>query len=444
MLADLPEDGLLWLSASGEWLRYGPQDVVAKEGDPADFLLIVVEGGLQVRGSSGGGAVIHEVRAPGLGGLLPFSRMERFPGTVRAVSPTSVLRVHKQAFPEMLRRLPQLEARIIAYLSDRVRSVSRREEERARLAALGRLSAGLAHELNNPAAAASRAAGQLRDLLASERALSRGLAGLDSREHALLMELYGRANLHLVALPPMERSRGEDALAARLADHGLEDPWALAPEILNAGIDEAALEECLGGLRASSLNPALSWLAAALSVDAVTAGLVQSAGRISELVNAVKSYTHMDQAPVSLTDINEGLESTLTVLAGRLAGVSVVSSFDRNIPRLEARGAALNQLWTSLIENAADALAGRGRLRVSTRLEGERIAVEVADDGPGVAETIRAQIFEPFFTTKEVGQGLGLGLDLARRVAREHGGDVSLHARAGETCFVVTLPVPQT
>ena len=441
-LADLDVEALEWLAQTAEWLEFEPGSVIFPEGQTADFMLMIVEGSVEVRRSAGNELIFLAV-APTFGAKLPFSRMTTFPGTGRAVGRTRLARVAAAVFPEMLARLPALEARLVTVLVDRAGAVSRNEEQREKLVALGRLSAGLAHELNNPAAAARRAASQLRDRVHAERGLAAGLAALPQAGLATL-ESVRRAAPGLVGaadLDPLARADREDELTEWLAERGVPGAWAIAADLVGAGFDTDRLEPLAESLPSEALGDAVAWLAATATVDAMISQVEEATARVSDLVGAVKTYTHMDQARESEVDVHDGLESTLTMLGHKLRGVRIERAYDRTLPRITANAGELNQVWTNLLDNAADVLKGTGQLRLSTRRDGERIVVEVGDDGPGVPPELQARIFDAFFTTKGPGQGTGLGLELARRVVTAHGGELRLESQPGNTRFTASLPL---
>jgi signal transduction histidine kinase len=236
----------------------------------------------------------------------------------------------------------------------------------------------------------------------------------------------------------------EDTLAARLEDAGVEDPWELAPALVSAGLDEAWLDRVIAGAGPGAPH-AIRWLSVSLDIDSLVGEIRSSAGRISELVGAMKDYSHLDKAPLEEIDIHDGLDSTLLIFAHKLkTGVKVLRDYDRTLPRVCARGGELNQVWTNIIDNAIDAMAGDGTLTIRTARDGECVLVEIGDTGPGVSPELRRRIFEPFFTTKDVGEGTGLGLDISYRiVVRRHHGDIQVESKPGDTRFQVWLPIDQ-
>jgi signal transduction histidine kinase len=318
---------------------------------------------------------------------------------------------------------------------------------RERLVALGTVSAGLTHELNNPASAAARATATLHQRLEGLwddlAALTRGELAPDRL--ATLVDQVRQAVGHHAELPPLsplQASDREDELGGWLEEHGVAEAWDLAPPLVAAGIGVDQLEQVADGVPAELLPRAVGTLAAACETASLVDEVVEATGRITKLVGVAKQYTQMDRSPLQHLDVHEGLESTLTVLGPRLGeGIEVVRDYDRSLPKLPAYEGELNQVWTNLIDNAVDAMGGRGILTVRTRLDGDRVLVEIGDTGPGIPEAVAAHIFEPFYTTKPVGEGTGLGLDICWRiVVQRHGGDLKFTSTPGDTRFQVLLP----
>jgi len=327
-----------------------------------------------------------------------------------------------------------------------MRYTQRAYRQQEKLAALGKLSAGLAHELNNPAAAARRASDELGGAILEAQLTAIGhdeRFSADEREALVTLQRETAAGTTTL-LDPLALHDIEDELAGWLEDHGVEEPWEVAPALAAAGLDEDRLEELAGALDGHSLAGGLGWLALTLELVGLAREIATSTGRISELVGAMKEYTYMDRATVGEVDVISGLENTLTILGPRLKGVTLRQEYEEKLPLIPGRGGELNQVWTNLIDNAIDAVDGDGEITVRTHVEGSQVVVEVVDDGPGIAREAQVHVFEPFYTTKEVGAGSGLGLDIVRRVVAAHEGGISVRSEPGETRFTVRLPADST
>jgi signal transduction histidine kinase len=452
--AELEDEALAWLAENftEQWLEPGEASVV--EGMPADRMMVLLEGEIQVRREKGpSDGWIDTLLPPLVTGMLPFSRMTTFGITGRAVKRSRILWLAATLFPEMLRRIPALEPRLVGLLTDRVRQWTRMDQQREKLEALGKLSAGLAHELNNPAAAVQRSASELRDRMVALRGLVARLVecGLTKESMNATLALYLKAIERSRAMPasaeldPIALADREEALAGWLEAHEVERAELVAGTLAQFGVEARELKE-LGAAAPDIFLPCLvSWMEGGLAAEGLLSEITSAAHRISELVSAIKSYSHMDSGQGrSEVDLRRELESTLTILAHklRIKGVEVTRDYARDLPPIEAFPGELNQVWTNLIDNAVDAVAPGGHLRVSAAREGDFLRVDICDDGPGIPAEIKARIWEPFFTTKPVGEGTGLGLDVVGRiVVRRHGGTVSVASVPGDTCFTVRLPL---
>lgn len=415
-------------------------------GELAEHMNIIVDGQLRFQNSDPNSPVII-ARAGQATGLLPFSRLRRYPGNAYAIERLRVSRLHRDLFPEMLQCIPELGPRLVAVMSDRIRDTTRQAEQREKLLALGKLAAGLAHELNNPASAAQRCANDLRRSVKLLRDSNHRLAecGFDLAQFQCLLETE-RSMIYQASqakdLEPIERSDKEEALTAWLSSHSIANAWEIAPIFVDAGVDASKLEQVGACYPDVSREAAFSRLAAALSIERLTAGIQSSTQQMTDLVRAVKEYSFVDQAPQQDVDIESGLENTLSILSHRLRhNIAVIRQYDGSLPRIPAHGSELNQVWTQLIENAVDAMEDGGTLRLRTACEAGLALVEIIDSGKGISDEIRDRIFDPFFTTKDVGAGRGLGLDIAFRIVQKHRGDILFTSRPGETCFQVRLPI---
>ena len=451
IFSDLSDDQLKWFVSSASELKLTPGDVVIHEGDPADALFVLLEGEVRGRRENGAGDTPGFVARSGqVTGMLPFSRMTHFGMTARATAPTWGLRLHKDHFEEMLRRIPELLPRLIGVLADRIREYSRAEQQRDKMSALGKLSAGLAHELNNPASAAGRAAEGLREYMQELRKINKTLdnSSLSCDQRSALASFEENLLDHLdstpVPLDALEQSDIEEEFASWLNRHNIANASRLASGLVEAGVDRAALEKLGARFEGKILSHILTRVVSSIGAERLTREIEASTGRISELVRAVKEYTYMDQAPEQEVDVHRAIESTLTMLKFRLKrGVEVKREFAPNLPRVFARGSELNQVWTNLIDNAIDAMGGKGELIIRTCRELDSVLIEIIDNGPGIPASVQPHVFEPFYTTKGVGEGTGMGLDTVYRIVRGHRGEVTFESQPGRTNFQVRLPLKQ-
>jgi len=448
--SDLSEDDLAWLASIATVFTFKPGDTVMKEGEPADRMTIILEGELQGRRESlGADAPVYTGRAGQVTGMLPFSRMTHYTITGHAMLPTRIASIPTSVFPDMLRRVPALGPRLVGILADRVREVTKLDLQRDKLAALGKLSAGLAHELNNPAAAGNRSAAALRDaferLRAGDAELDRSQISLEQRDLIRAMETTAlQRQAQAKPKDALQQSDAEEFVGSWLDQNEIPKAWEFASILAESDFDVQALEELKPHLPVEALQAEVKRLTASLDISRLLQEIQNSTGRISDLVRAIKEYSFMDQAPKQHVDVAKGIESTLTILIYKLKrGVTVIREYDPNLPKIFSYGSELNQIWTNLIDNAIDSMKGKGELRIRTCREGNDILVEIIDNGPGVPPEIQSRIFDPFFTTKDVGDGSGLGLDTVYRIVRQHHGNISLSSRPGNTCFRVRLPIEQ-
>jgi signal transduction histidine kinase len=450
LLADLSDIELQWLIDHVEDARFAAGQVISRRGDPAEYLLILLEGEIQARPESGGPyAPVYIAGAGEITGLLPESRMTKMMRTVTMAIPGRVAKLHKRHFEEMLSVIPRLRNRLIGVMADRIRDTTRSDTQNEKLAALGKLSAGLAHELNNPAAAARNAAGSIRQLLDRLRNSEATLNSL-----SLAPDVWGTVRAFedlairnasaCTALDALTRSDREEQLGAALDRAGVANSWDLTPELVDAGLDAERLKDISEAVGPNALDAVLIRFASILSLYRLSEEVQESTTRISQLVRAIKEYSWMDTAAEREIDINAGLESTLTILKHRLRGeIRVERQYDPDLPRICAHGGELNQVWTNLINNAIDAMLGANGekvLLIRTAKQSEDVLVEITDTGPGIPPEIRDRIFEPFFTTKQQNEGTGLGLDVVFRIVRKHHADIRFESRPGRTCFQVRLP----
>ncbi len=447
VFSDMSAEDLGWLAARMEVAHYAAGDVIVAEGSPADRLFVILEGEVAgKREHSTGDPRTFSARAGQVTGMLPFSRLTHFPLTVRAMTPVTNAYLHVSHFPEMLQRLPEIGPKLVGILADRIRETTRSSQQREKLMALGKLSAGLAHELNNPASAVRNAAVNLKQTVAALRTASLHLdkRAIPQEQRVFLARLQcdWSSNHPLVALDSLDRSDREEDLGTWLEGRGIENARQLAPDLVDAGCDLATLRDLSQRFDNQTLGDVVTLLTASFTINRLVEGIVSGTSKIGQLVRAIKQYSYMDQSPEQEIDIHEGLESTLLMFHYRLKyGISVERQYDRSIPRICAHGGELNQVWTNLIDNAIDAMNGHGELVVRTAAEFGRVLVEFRDNGPGIPPEIQDRIFEPFFTTKPVGEGTGLGLDTVYRIVEQHHGEVRFESQPGRTSFQVRLPV---
>jgi signal transduction histidine kinase len=449
LFTGLTDDQLAELAEGGDEVPFEPGDVLFTEGDHADDWWVLLAGSLDlVRKVGREDVVVAKMDVPGrwAGGFRAWDDAGIYLATARGATPGRALRLAAPRLRELVNHWFPLAGHLIGGLHRTARSIESTVRQRDALVTLGTLAAGLAHEINNPAAAASRTVddlGQCCDALLE--ALTR-LAhdDISSAQFSALDELR-RSTVNPGPLDALAAADRESELATWLEGHGVADAWGLASGLANGGIDTSWCERAHEALGDGALTPGLEWVSATLSSKSLLSELKDSVRRISELVAAVRSYSQLDRASAQRTDVRDGIESTLTMLGHKLrGGVSVVREY-ADLPDVEAYPGELNQVWTNLIDNAVDAMDGQGTLTVRTRGEGEWLVVEIADTGPGMPPEVAARAFEPFFTTKDVGKGTGLGLDIARRIVVErHGGLIDIDSPSHEgkgTVMRISLPL---
>jgi signal transduction histidine kinase len=451
----LSDEQLQWISEHG-WVIEAPSGAtVLAEGDPAELFIVLLSGALRMSHRIGQDE-IETVRTDQVGvyaGAMQSYIADRggqtYPGTVRVLTDARFFVLRAEDFAWMMHTWFPMAIHLLEGLFFGMRTSAHIVGQRQRLLALGALSAGLTHELNNPAAAAVRATSALRDRVAGMRHKLAMLAkgDLDPRLLALLVDVQEeavRAVAEAPKLTALEESEREDALNDWLDDHEVPNGWDLAPIFVGAGTTPKFLDRVADEMPPAMLEGALRWLAYTLETELLMNEITDSVTRISTLVAAAKQYSNMDRAPHERVDIHTGLKSTLVMMASKLEGIKVVKDFDHSLPKIPVYAGELNQVWTNLIDNAVQAMDGHGTLTVRTSMDGDRLRVEIGDTGPGVPENLRQRIFEPFFSTKPVGQGTGLGLDISYRiVVGRHGGDLSVESRPGDTRFIVRLPLTE-
>jgi signal transduction histidine kinase len=452
----LTDEQLQRVIMEGSEVRVSRGELYAREGEPIEHLYVVLEGELRITKLVDGREMVINNYTPGVFfGEVPLLAGTPFLASGRALEDSRLFAIPEKVFRRMLTDYPTFGDTVLETMAQRVQILQSIAQERERLNSLGTLAAGLAHELNNPAAASLRAAGRLREcferlrktgLKISRSAAAGGLGPeqLDDLDRIAAGAL-GSTDGTPDGLSPLEAADREENLVRWLEECGVEDAWDIASTFAQAGLEVPDLELVIGVVGRDCLGEALGYLEAVLAVAGLVEEVEASTTRVSALVETMKAYSHMDQAPLQEVQINDELDNTLEVLAYELEEVEMVRKYDDDLPPITAYGGELNQVWTSLIDNAIDAVKGEvdePRITLRTTCEGDRVLVEVADNGPGVPEELQARVFEPYFTTKGVGAGSGLGLDVSYRiVVGRHGGDIRVISRPGDTRFQVRLPM---
>ena len=450
----LTAEALGHMREQGAEVELAPGEVLFSEGDRDYQFFVVLEGEIRITKMVGSEETLLAIHDPGeFTGEISMLTGGPAIATGKAVGKARVLRIDPDKFRRLVAECPPVARVVLSAMANRSMDVDAQLRQQEKMAALGKLSAGLAHELNNPAAAAGRAASQLRESLRCLQSLVlERERGFTPEERQVMIEVQSQALAQIAQregkppLDPLAQSDLEDAVTEWLEDHEVEDAWRLASTLASAGLGTDRLEEIAGRIGNESLSCVLPWVEGLFNLTDLLDQVEQSTARISELVTAVKEYSYMDQAPQQEIDVHEGLESTLKMLSHKLrkGGVEVVREYDRGLPKVCAHGSELNQVWTNLIDNAIDALSGNGggTLKLRTSRCHDDAMVEVIDDGPGIPADVQRRIFDPFFTTKAVGEGSGLGLDIARRIVKtRHKGEIRVESKPGETCFEVRLPL---
>jgi signal transduction histidine kinase len=439
---------LAQLAEGGTEVRFEPGLVLFRQGEQADYWWVLVEGTIDLLRRVGTEeTVVRTMDVPGwwAGGFRAFDEHGVYLATGRGASEGRIFRVPAEVLRDRLTAWFPLGRHLIEGLYGTARSIESTARQREALVTLGKLSAGLAHEINNPATATIRAVDELETACQTLLSSLTRLADeeISPRQFAALDALRREIKPQPAAWSPLDLADQEDALSAWLTGHGVGHEWIIAPALAAAGVDVAWCERAAQALGGPALEPGLEWVASTFSAATLLSDIKESSRRISELVAAVKSYSQMDRASVQRINVTDGLESTLVMLGHKLrGGVTVVRDYGTDVPEIEAYAGELNQVWTNLIDNAIDAMGGAGTLRVATRAEGSEVVVEIGDTGPGMSPEVSARAFDAFYTTKDVGKGTGLGLDIAQRIVVErHGGTISIDSRPGETVLRVRLPL---
>jgi signal transduction histidine kinase len=455
-LSDLPDEQLKWILDHSVYVEFEEGDVIMRTGESPDFMMMIVEGSVSFYMDKGGTLVHYfdfsnDVATGGVTGLLPYSRMKTSPGTSFAVGKLRGFRLHKDHFPEMERLYPAFIQRLIGYMTERARAFATTQLQHEKVSALGKLAAGIAHELNNPASAINRISAELTRRLKenytlTENLLRRNINGDLLQSIRSMVEQKEKENAGKKRLSPLQRIQKEDEMNDWLEDNGLHNSNVTGETFVEAGFTGEDLETIRNDAGKEAFEDLLLWTENLLSSQRVIKDLEEASSRISHLVGAIKSHVHMDQTnDLQPTDIHNDIENTLTLLGYKLRekNITVKKSFCENLPAVPAYVGELNQVWTNIIDNAIYALPKDGELTITTSCDSKKVSVRVIDNGAGIPKEIISRIFDPFFTTKKVGEGTGIGLDLVNRVIKHHNGDIKVNSQPGQTEFTICIPVAE-
>ncbi|GGT31633.1 ATP-binding protein [Nonomuraea spiralis] len=451
----LTDEQLTKLATSGRVRAFAQDEDIVRQGEPAECFAVLLEGEVQMINEtvSAGTVAMPRASQPGVYGgatsaYLGDRAPETYQHTLRATAPSRIFLLPAKKFAYIVAEWFPMAMHLLDGMMSGGRMQREIIDRRQRLTALGTITAGLTHELNNPAAAAVRAVSELRSLIKASRIQLAQLAedGIPPEKLRTLIEAQEACTSNLGNQPqrsPLEISDAEDELGDALEEVGVEDAWELAPALVNAGFSAEYLQKIRGKVGEEHTPAALHWLAEAIEISQMLNEVTEATERITSLIRSAKQYSQMDRAPFQMIDVHDLLDSTIAIFRGKIApGVSVVTDYDRTLPLIPCYAGELNQVWTNLIHNALDAMGDEGTLTVRTAHDEDEAIIEIGDTGPGVPDAIKDRIFEPFFTTKSVGEGTGLGLDISYRiVAGRHGGEIKVRSVPGETWFEVRLPL---
>jgi len=455
-LSDLPDEHLQWIFEHSFYIEFEDGGVIMKTGEVAEYMMFIVEGIVSFYMDKSG-TLVHffdfgnDVATGGVTGLLPYSRMKTSPGTSFAVGKLRGFRMHKDHFTELERLCPDLIQRLIGYMTERARSFATTQLQQEKVNALGKLAAGIAHELNNPASAINRISCELTGRLKENYALTEKLLNYEISEAHIqsirsMVEQKEKELSDKKKLSPLQRIEKEDEINDWLEQNGLQGYNITGETFVDAGFTGQELESIRNGTNKEAFVNLLFWIENLLSSQRVIKDLEEASTRISHLVGAIKSHVHMDQTnDLQPTDIHNDIENTLTLLGYKLRekNITVKKTFCENLPLVPAYIGELNQVWTNIIDNAIYALPKDGKLLIETSCDSKNVSIKIIDNGTGIPNEILSRIFDPFFTTKKVGEGTGIGLDLVNRVIKHHNGSIKVNSQPGNTEFAICIPVAE-
>ena len=448
-LQGLAEREYEWLADHGEERVAASGEILFHEGQPATAMMILLQGEIHVKREFGA-LPLFIGRSGLITGLMPFSRMKTYGGVGFAVGEVWALAIDRSMFESMIQAIPSMAQRCVSTMLDRVREVTRIEQQAEKLNALGKLAGNLAHELNNPASAAQRAAsGLLSELrVYGQQKYELGAICLEKPRLQAVREWWDEVRERSKQASPLEAAEREDALGGWFRRHNLDaNSWRSTPELSECGVEPGDLDRLYELLDGRGVEVVLRQFASSLRAERMTEAMVDATARIFDLINAVKDYAYMDQAPIQEVNIPQGIENTLVMLQSRLNGIEVERRYEPGLPTISAYGSELNQVWMALLENAIDSIENSrqsgGRITISIAVSGPLLLIEIWDNGHGISPELTDRVFEPFFTTSAPGKGLGLGLDTVQRIVRKHRGYVRVQSNPEATCFQVRLPIEQ-
>ncbi len=452
---ELPDEHLRWILERSEYQELEDGNLIARFGDPADAMWIILEGKVTFYMNVNGIQVYYytfdnDQFSGGVGGIMPYSRMKTIPGYSYAVGKVRVLRLHKMYFHELEALNPDLIQKLIGYMTERAKSFATTKLQHEKMNALGILAAGIAHELNNPASAIQGISSDLsqrldRNFELTEKLLECAMTPGQIQHIRLLVKQKEDGQAERPKQTALQRMRYEEEISDWLQDQGIVHPEA-AETFSDLGFSIPELESLRDDLGKTAFICAIPWLENLISSQRIIKDLANASTRISNLVLSIKSHVHMDRTKdLQPTDIHKGIDTTLTLLGFKLRekNIEVVKKYRPNLPEIPAHISELNQVWTNLIDNAIFALGNNGVLTIETALEHKTVIIRIIDNGPGIPQEIISRIFDPFFTTKKVGEGTGIGLDIANRVVKRHNGEIKVNSKPGRTEFSIYLPTQQ-
>ncbi len=453
-LSNLPDEHLQWIADHSVYVEYEDGAIVVKTGETAEYMMFIIEGVLSFYMNKSGTLVHYfdfsnDESTGGATGLLPYSRMKISPGTSFASGKLRGFRMHKDHFPGLEQLNPDLIQRLIGYMTERARSFATTQLQHEKVSALGKLAAGIAHELNNPAAAINRISSTLSERLRENYSLTEKLlkCGISADQLQSIREIVGqKENAENKKLSPIQQMEREDEINDWFMQQGLDGNNLAVETFADAGFKGEELESIKNGLSNEAFMNVLLWAENLLSSQRVIKDLDEASTRISNLVGAIKSHVHMDQTnDLQPTDLHNDIENTLTLMGYKLRekNITVKKNFCADLPNVPAYVGELNQVWTNIIDNAVFALPKDGELIIETTCDPKNVQVRFIDNGSGIPPEIISRVFDPFFTTKKVGEGTGIGLDLVNRIIKHHNGEIKVNSKPGRTEFMICIPVAE-